>query len=105
QLHSALAVLFELEGASQNVSGLFVEMDFEIAARVGLAVPFRQLGFGIEQVHLAGTAVLKQTDDGFRFAGPLATYDVRRLRARFCAGPILGYEVRQSQRPQTAGVM
>ena len=36
------------------------------AAPKALAVELIQLGLGIEQLHLAGAAVLKKTDDGFR---------------------------------------
>ena len=43
-------------------------MDLD-AVGVGLAGAFGQFGLGIEQVHLAGTAILDELDDGFGRAG------------------------------------
>jgi hypothetical protein len=59
-----LAARVKLIRRTEDVTGLFVEMDFEAAARVRLAAPLVQRGFAVEQVHLAGAAVLEQADDG-----------------------------------------
>ena len=38
-------------------------MDLEILVRILLAVPLVQFGLGIEQIHLAGPAVLEEAND------------------------------------------
>ena len=62
ELDPRLALPGELEGRGEQVARLLVEVDLQ-PARVGLAVPLRQLGLGVEQVHLARPAVLEQADD------------------------------------------
>src|SRR5438477_9067423 len=68
QLHPALAELLELVRAAKAVSLLLVEMDLQVTARIRLSVVLRQLGLGIEQVHLARAAMLEQADDGLGLA-------------------------------------
>ena len=62
--HSRLAMRLELERRSQKVPRLLVKVDLERAG-IGLAVVLGERGLGVEQVHLAGTAVLEQADDRF----------------------------------------
>src|SRR5262249_9687426 len=61
--HARLAGRLERERRRQELPHLRVKMRFHLAG-VGLTVPFVQLGLGIEQVHLAGTAVLKKANHG-----------------------------------------
>ena len=65
QLNAALSVLAELERAGHQHVGIVGLMDFDPVG-VRLARPFRQLGLGIEQVHLAGAANLHELDHGLR---------------------------------------
>ena len=60
--HPRLAVRPEPERRGQQVARLLVEVDLELAG-IRLAVMLRQLGLGVEQVHLARPAVLEQADD------------------------------------------
>ncbi len=69
QFDAGTAVLLELERRAEHVALLLVEVHFEVAAGIGLAVIFVQGRLGIEQIHLARAAVLKQADDVLRF-GP-----------------------------------
>ena len=71
QLDAALPVLAELEWAGQQHVGVIGLVDFDPVG-VRLARPFRQLGLGIEQVHLAGTAILHKLDHSFRRAREVA---------------------------------
>ncbi len=58
---------FEVEGRFEKFSGLFLKMDFQIFVRVILAVPLVQFRFGIEQVHLARSAMLEKANNCLGF--------------------------------------
>ena len=66
--HAALAVSAEFVRGFEDVAGLFIEMHFKIATGIRFAGPFVQLGFLIEQIHLARTAMLEKANDGFGFS-------------------------------------
>ena len=82
EVHPRPAVFAEAEGRCQQLARLCVEVDLQPAG-VLLSVAFAQFRLGIEQVHLAGAAVLEQADDG---AGRWPM--VRRLRGEGAAGPL-----------------
>ena len=63
----------------------------------GLPCRLRQLGLGVEQVHLARPAVLEQADDGLRPRPGGAAASARAGRARRRAG-LGGQQVGQGQR-------
>ena len=70
-VHPALPPLLKFEGRREQcvcVAGL-VNL---YAVWMGLAGVFGEQGFGIEQIHLAGTAVLDQLYNGFRSSGKVA---------------------------------
>src|SRR5205823_783571 len=88
-----------LERRGEQLAGLGVEVDLELVG-VGLAVLPGQLGLGVEQVHLAGPAVLEQADDGLCLGGV-----VRRLRGQRVGGTgLVRQELRQRQRADPARV-
>ena len=107
EFHPGLAVLLKLERRFQKFAGLFVEMDFQVLVRIILAVPPREFGFGIEQIHLARSAVLEETNDGLGFGrmvwgtggeGSRGVEDRGRARR----GPIQGEQMGQGQTTQPA---
>src|ERR1035438_4582506 len=70
-LGAALAVGFEFSRAGQHRGGRLDECQLELAGHGGrqrLALPFFELGLGIEKIHLAGSAFHEHEDDvlGFR---------------------------------------
>src|SRR6185503_2960801 len=69
ELHPALAELLELVRAAETIAFLLVEVNFQVAPGIRLAVVLCQQRLGIEQVHLAWSAMLEQADDraGLRF--------------------------------------
>ena len=62
-LDAALAAAAEGEGRAEQIAGLALTL--QVAARDGLAAVLLQHRFGIESVHLRGTAVEKEKDDVF----------------------------------------
>lgn len=70
QVHAALAARAELIGGAEDVAGLLVKVDLQLAARVWLPAVFVEGRLVVEQVHLRRPAVLEQTDDGAG-AGPM----------------------------------
>src|SRR5689334_8504 len=64
QLHAALPARMKFVGRAEHIARLFVEMDLEAAAGIGLAAPLVQRGFAIEEIHLARTTMLEQADNG-----------------------------------------
>jgi len=67
-VHAGLTVFLKGEGTGEEGIDVVGLVDFD-AAREGLASVFLEGGFGVEQVHLAGAAVLDELNDGFGFAG------------------------------------
>ena len=67
KLNSGLAVWFEREGRFKEFARLLLEMDFQIFVRVVLPIPFVEFRLGIEQIHLAWTAMLKEANNRFGF--------------------------------------
>src|SRR5262249_37744981 len=65
KLHAALTMFLKWEGAGHQLVAVSRLQDFDLLG-VHLPVAARQLGLGIEQVHLTGTAVLKEQNDGLR---------------------------------------
>src|SRR5205823_5332378 len=61
---SGLAGWRKSERRFQELAGLFVEMNFQLAGMI-LAIAFVQLRLGIEQIHLAWPAMLKEANDRF----------------------------------------
>ena len=74
QFHSALAVLPKAEGRAHQQIGLATRLKALDMLRMPLAAALLQLGLGIEQIDLAGPAVLHQQNDRLRpsrkMAGP-----------------------------------
>src|SRR5262245_50950982 len=71
-----------------------------------LAVALVQFGFRIEEVHLAGTAVLKEADHGFRARAVMrAFWREWRSRRRLRIGPACfeAEQMRQGKRAKAAG--
>ena len=62
QLHAAPAVGVEFEGTRHQLVGLAAGLEHFDLVRVPLAVPFLEFRLRVEQVHLAGPAVLHQLD-------------------------------------------
>ena len=54
--------LVNLNGEPSTLPLLLVEVRFQLAGGIRLAVVFVELGLGIEEVHLARPAVLEQAD-------------------------------------------
>ena len=67
-IHAALAVLTEFERARQERIDVVGLVDFDAAGKRLPGQP-REHRLGIEQVHLAGTAVLHQLNDGLGLGG------------------------------------
>lgn len=67
-VHAALAVLLEREGTGEKRVDVVGLMDFD-AARERFAREFLEDRFRVEEVHLAGPAVLDELNDGFSFGG------------------------------------
>ena len=65
EFHATLPVLVKLVRAAEHISLLLVEVSFQRSTGIGLAVPFLEFRLRIEQIHLAGTAMLKQADHRF----------------------------------------
>ena len=83
------AVPLELERAAEPGAGLLRVHVVDEAGAGLLAVPLVQLRLGIEQVHLAGAAVLEEVDDALRASGPEVrrAWTGRSYRAPACALP------------------
>ena len=66
-LHAGLAVALELERRGHHHADLAGELDLaeDVAARRFPRV-FLERGLGVEQIHLAGSAIHEQVDDRFR---------------------------------------
>lgn len=63
-----MTVLLEFEGTGEKGVDVIGLMDFNAAGK-GLAGVLLEHRFGIEQVHLAGAAILDELDDGLGFGG------------------------------------
>ena len=63
KLHPRLTGPPEFERGSQQLSGLSVEMDFHLTV-IRLVVAACEFRFGIEEVDLTRTSVLKEADHG-----------------------------------------
>ncbi len=79
QLDARLAGALESEGRAEEIAGLGMKMNLQIAAVAG-AVEAVQLRFRIKKVHLAWTAVLKEADHG----GGAGRMVRRTRRKRIC---------------------
>ena len=88
QFHAALAMPAELERAGQQHVGIVGLMDLD-PVRVRLSGPLRQLGLGIEQVHLAGAAVLDELDHRLRRTRKVA---VPRLQVVVGEAVLFGFQ-------------
>ena len=62
EFHAAFPVRAKTERRAEQVFCRVIEVDLELS-RVGLPAKTRKLGLGVEQVHLARSAVLEETDD------------------------------------------
>ena len=98
QLHAALAMRTKLVGRAQDIAGLLVEVDLQVASRIGLATPAIQSGLGVEEVHLAGPAMLEQADHGPRPGPPMG-----RRRGSRSEQPPPREQVLQRHPPQASG--
>ncbi len=70
-LHAAFAMAAEFKLTRKQNVMIVGLMDLH-AVRMRLAAALRQFRLGVEQIHLAGTAILHQLDDGFGRAGEMA---------------------------------
>ncbi len=73
----------------EDIALFFAEMRFQFALGRGLSMPFLQRGFVIEEVEMAGTAMLEQADHGPR-AGRVALSRPRRGRRRTIGAQEMG---------------
>ena len=69
-VHAALAIFLEFEGGGEEGVDVIGLVDFD-AAGEGFAGHFVKEGLGIEEIHLAGAAVLDELDDGFGLGGEM----------------------------------
>jgi len=103
QFHAALSARLELERRPQYVAALLFEMRLQLPRRVGLPMVLVQRGLGIEQIHLARSAVLKQTDNrlraGRRVAAARAGTDFGARQGTFRG------EMRKRQHAQRSGIL
>ena len=74
-MHAALALRPKLIGSPQHIARLLVEVNLQIPARIRLPTPTIQGGFVVEEVHLTGAPVLKETDDSPRLGTPVCGRD------------------------------
>src|SRR5262245_19177727 len=85
QLHAGLAALDELEWAAQDFVGVAHLIQLN-ATRNRLAGPLLKFRFGIEQVDLAGTAILHEVDHGPGRRRKVSRARLKILRKRAGAG-------------------
>src|SRR5207253_2368916 len=79
---SALAVLFEFEGAFHHVAR-HAGRGFEMFTRIEhLTVPFFEFRFVIERVHLARAAIHEELNDPFNFGWVMQTTIELRARSK-----------------------
>ncbi len=94
--HAALARRMKLERRGEQVSFLFVKMNFQLAG-IGLAVVPRQLRLAIEEIHLARPAMLEKANHGLGLAGNRRRRGAVRAARR-------GQHIGQCQATERAGV-
>jgi hypothetical protein len=80
-VHAGLPVFFEGEGAGKERVDVVRLVNLD-PARQGLARVFQKSRFGVEQVHLAGAAVLDELDNRFGFAGEVLAVNEARQGER-----------------------
>ena len=107
-LDSGLAVFAKLAAARENRGGGLDESQLQVfGERFGkrLAIPFRQLRLGIEEIKLAGTALHEHENDVLRFGGEgwlLRGKGITRRGGERSGPPIAGEQVAERDRPNAS---
>src|ERR1041384_3863830 len=78
-------------------------MDFQIFAGIILAVPFVQLRFGIEQIHLTRPAVLEEANDRFSSGRVMRWSRCKRMKGFEAPRNWRGQAVPREQRRKRQG--